>query len=93
MLKRYLFISVVLIVVFVVFNRSWPQCPEDPIDLGVCDTLYVETFDCDHIYNATAGYDSVRVAIYVTHDSNTFYWDGGGRWVQDSISGFVIPLV
>jgi hypothetical protein len=61
--------------------------------LGICDTLYVETFNCDHIYNAAAGYDSVRVAIYVTHDSNTFFWEDQQRWVQDSISGFVIPLV
>jgi hypothetical protein len=61
-------------------------------DLGICDTLYVETFDCDHFYDATGGYDSVRVAIYVTHDSNTFWWSGGSRWVQDSILAFVIPL-
>jgi hypothetical protein len=40
----------------------------------------VETFDCDHNYSATAGYDSVRVAIYVTHDSNTFFWEGGQKW-------------
>ena len=23
------------------FNLSWAQCPEDPNDLGICDTLYV----------------------------------------------------
>ncbi|MCK4385194.1 MAG: hypothetical protein KAW52_02905, partial [candidate division Zixibacteria bacterium] len=41
-------------------------------DLGICDTLYVETFDCDSSYEAELGsFDSVRVAIYVTHDSNT----------------------
>jgi hypothetical protein len=60
--------------------------------LGICDTLYVEIFDCDHQYQASAGYDSVRVAIYVTHDSNTFWWSGGYRWIQDSISAMVIPL-
>ncbi len=69
-----------------------PSCPQDPNDLGICDTLYVETFDCDHSYHATAGYDSVRVAIYVTHDSNTFWWENLGGWVQDSIAAFVIPL-
>ena len=63
-------------------------------DLGICDTLYVETFDCDHTYEAEPGsFDSVRVAIYVTHDSNTFYSEGLGQWVQDSIRAFVIPLV
>ncbi len=65
----------------------------DPNDLGICDTLYVETFDCDHEYEAEPGsFDSVRVAIYVTHDSNTFYWQEQGMWVQDSIAAFVIPL-
>jgi hypothetical protein len=73
-------------------NQSMAQCPEDPGDLGICDTLYVEIFDCDHQYQASAGYDSVRVAIYVTHDSNTFWWSGGNRWVQDSIVAFMVPL-
>jgi hypothetical protein len=82
----------VLAVVPVFYNSSWAVCPQDPIDLGICDTLYVETFDYDYNYNATAGYDSVRVAIYATHDSNTFYWEGGGRWVQDSIRGIMVPL-
>jgi len=79
-------------VVFFCTNQSMAQCPEDPGDLGICDTLYVEIFDCDHQYQASAGYDSVRVAIYVTHDSNTFWWSGGNRWVQDSILAFTIPL-
>jgi PKD repeat protein len=72
-----------------------PPCPGDPNDLGICDTLYVETFDGDHIYDATGGYDSVRVGIYVTHDLNTFFWSyfpPSGKWVQDSIKAFVIPL-
>lgn len=92
-MKRDLLFLAVLIVASVFFaeHNAWAVCPQDPIDLGICDTLYVETFDCDHNYNASAGYDSVRVAIYVTHDSNTFYWDGGQRWVQDSISGIMFP--
>jgi subtilisin family serine protease len=69
-----------------------PYCSQDTIDLGVCDTLNVETFHGDQTYEATGGYDSVRVAIYVTHDSNTFWWQDGNKWVQDSILAFVIPL-
>jgi PKD repeat protein len=69
-----------------------PPCAEESNDLGICDTLYVETFDGDHIYYGTGSYDSVRVAIYVTHDSNTFWYDGWNKWVQDSIMAFVIPL-
>jgi hypothetical protein len=68
-------------------------CPQEPNDLGLCDTIYFETFDRDHEYEAEPGsLDSVRVAIYVTHDSNTFYCESEQGWVQDSIAGFVIPL-
>jgi hypothetical protein len=94
-MKRNLLILAVMVAVVFLFtpHNAGAQCPEDPNDLGECDTLYVETFDCDHEYDAGPGsFDSVRVAIYVTHDSNTFFSDVGGRWVQDSIAGFVIPL-
>jgi hypothetical protein len=92
-MKRVLLLVAGAVVAILFFaDQSWAQCAEQPNDLGICDTLYVETFDCDHLYQATGAYDSVRVAIYVTHDSNTFYWTGGARWVQDSIASFVIPL-
>jgi len=92
MKRNFLPIAMTVISLLVFFNFSWAQCPQDPTDLGTCDTLYVETFDCDHVYDATGSHDSVRVAIYVTHDSNTFWWDGAGYWVQDSITGFHLPL-
>jgi hypothetical protein len=92
-MKRNLLILVVMAAASLFFNnQSWAACAQDPGDLGRCDTIYVETFDCDSIYNATGGYDSVRVAIYVTHDSNTFWWVGGQKWVQDSIAAFIVPL-
>lgn len=93
MKNSFIWLSAAVLVL--AFSDSlWAQCPQDTVDLGICDTLYVETFDCDHIYEATAGYDSVRVAIYVTHDSNTFWWSEGvpPKWVQDSILFFAIPL-
>jgi hypothetical protein len=96
-MKRNLLLLAVVIGAALFFtSRSWATCAEEANDLGICDTLYVETFDCDHLYDTTgAVYDSVRVAIYVTHDSNTFLaWPGTPeeKWVQDSITGFVIPL-
>ena len=94
-MKRDLLLLAVMFVASLFFSaqsRAQFHCDQDTIDLGICDTIYVETFDCDHIYEATAGYDSVRVAVYVTHDSNTFWWEGGQRWNQDSIAGFVVPL-
>jgi hypothetical protein len=93
MMKRFLPCFSAAILSFLLFASSWAQCPEDPNDLGICDTVYVETFDCDNEYEAEPGsFDSVRVAIYVTHDSNTFYSDYHGMYVQDSIEIFVIPL-
>jgi hypothetical protein len=94
-LRRNLVVLAAMIVVVLFFtpHNAGAQCPEDENDLGTCDTLYVETFDCDHEYQAALGsFDSVRVAIYVTHDSNTFLWASQDRWVQDSIAAFVIPL-
>jgi hypothetical protein len=60
----------------------WAQCPEDPNDNGICDSLYVEVYPCDTIFGGIE--KLVRVPIYVTHDvpdPNI-----------DSIAGFVIPL-
>ncbi len=88
-------LNLALILVAVVFlaGQTQAQCPEDAIDLGICDTIYFETFGCDPIYQAEPGsFDSVRVAVLVTHDSNTFWWESGGKWLQDSIAAFVMPL-
>jgi hypothetical protein len=95
-MKRNLLLLAVMVMATLFFtSQSWATCAEQSIDLGICDTLYVETFDCDHLYDTTGIYDSVRVGIYVTHDSNTFFaWPGdpAEKWVQDSIASFVIPL-
>jgi len=94
-MKRHLLVFAMLVVGVLFFtpHDAGAQCPEDPNDLGICDTLYVEVFDCDHQYQADPGsFDSVRVAIYVTHDSNTFWWEPEQKWMQDSIAVFVIPL-
>jgi len=86
-MKRNLLLLAVMVVAALLFTaNSWAQ------DLGKPDSLIVKTFACDHTYEATAGYDSVRVCLWVSHDSNTFYWTGGAKWVQDSINAMVIPL-
>jgi len=92
-LKKMFFCLGELFVLVFTLHLAWAQCPQAPIDLGMCDSLYVEVFDCDHYYDGTAGYDSVRISIYVTHDSNTFWWSGGNRWIQDSIATIVVPLL
>jgi hypothetical protein len=96
-MKRNLLLLAVMLAATLFFtSQSWAQafyCPDQPADYGYCDTVVVETFDCDHIYTKGALYDSVRVAVYVVHDSNTFFWQGGNKWVQDSIRGIAIPLI
>ncbi len=86
------------------YSVSPDTCPEEPNDLGKCDTLYVEPWP----YTDTcfiAGTDTIcinepgeqfpffwYVSLFVTHDSNTFWWEGAEMWAQDSIGAFVIPL-
>ena len=62
-------------------NFGWAQCPEDTTDRGICDTFYVEVFGADSIFHPP--YDSVRVALYITHDLLD--------WI-DSIGTIVVPL-
>jgi hypothetical protein len=96
----------VVIPLLVLFNFSWAQCPEAPMDLGICDTLYVEQWahtdtcfdgDCStpgHKINTpgSAFPCFLYISLFVTHDSSTFYWGAGGKWVQDSLATFVLPL-
>ena len=67
----------------------WAQCPEDYNDLGDCDSLIVYAWDADECYSFPC---TVQFSLFVTHDSNTFWWESEQMWVQDSIAGFVIPL-
>lgn len=100
MKPKILLLAVALILAMGVSGVSWSQCPEDPTDLGICDTLYVEqwarTDTCFAgicINNPGSLYPCfLFVSLFVTHDSNTFWWEGGSRWVQDSINIFAVPL-
>ncbi|MFQ6003083.1 MAG: hypothetical protein ACE5KJ_04990, partial [Candidatus Zixiibacteriota bacterium] len=108
MKRNFLSMAVMMVSLLVLFGLSWSQCPEDPADLGDCDTLHVIPWGtdtcfiacnymgiCDTICINNPGEEFPRflyVPLLVTHDSNTFWWDGAGKWVQDSIANFVIPL-
>ena len=73
-------------------------------DLGFCDTLHVvpwpKTDTCfidgtDTICINDPGEHFpcfLYINLFVTHDSNTFWWEEWKRWVQDSIFGFVVPI-
>ena len=108
-MKPKILLSVVPLVLILVFSGvSWAQCPEEPDDLGFCDTLHVvpwtETDTC-YVVNYPVpdticinepgeGFPCfLFVHLLVTHDSNTFWWEDQSMWIQDSIAAFVIPLL
>ncbi len=88
---KALFLMAVLALVSFVSGTPWAQCPEDPNDLGECDTINVVCWDCA-IDTSEPGPYFVRLLFLVTHDSNTFWWETENKWVQDSIATFVTPL-
>jgi hypothetical protein len=70
------------------YVEAWPHT--DTCFIGCnspeeCDTICInnpgEFFPC-----------FLYVSLFVTHDSNTFYSESQQTWVQDSITGFVVPL-
>jgi hypothetical protein len=77
-------------------------------DLGFCDTLHVvawQKIDTCFIDSGISGCDTIcinnpgehfpcflYVNLFVSHDSNTFWWQKYKKWVQDSLVGFVVPL-
>lgn len=81
MRRSILVFLVVAASVLCISMLSWGQCPEDPNDAGVCDTLYVEPYT----YTGFTSYPAeVEVAIRITHDVPDPEFD--------SLAGFTIPL-
>lgn len=83
---------------------SWAQCPEDPVDLGYCDTLHAFPWswtDTCYLHGSTPHCVNnpgdvfpclAYVSLLITHDSNTFFWENEQKWVQDSLARFIVPL-
>jgi hypothetical protein len=82
-MKRNLFVLAWLILgVALLVGYTWAQCPEDPNDNGLCDTLYIEVWPWDDwVYGFP---EVVRFPIRVTNDIP----DPD----VDSMAGMVIPL-
>jgi hypothetical protein len=89
-MKQYLLFPALLASsILILGGLCWAQCPEEPNDLGFCDTLIAVSWDerdCDSFPCL------VHFSLLVTHDSNTFYWAANDMWVQDSIAAFQVPL-
>jgi hypothetical protein len=82
-MKRNLLLWITIAVSFLTWAApAQAQCPEDPNDHGICDTMYVEVYENDWLFTGQAR--QVRVPIRVTNDIP--------NPVTDSIAGFVIPL-
>jgi hypothetical protein len=80
MRKRLLPFSVA--VIFLGFGvLAQAQCPEDPNDSGICDTLYAVCHDS--VKGGPAPWE-VQVSLLVTHDIVDSF--------IDSIAGFTIPI-
>ncbi|UCB53468.1 MAG: hypothetical protein JSV10_05165, partial [Candidatus Zixiibacteriota bacterium] len=80
-MKRYVLLSLAGIVLFLSAGSVGAQCPEQPNDNGVCDTLYIECYDQ---FNYTPPPWQVRFPMLITNDIPDP--------AIDSISGMVIPL-
>ncbi len=82
MKSNFVVVCIVLGVGFL-FAQSWAVCPEEPVDAGECDTLYVEVHPPD-VQASKDPYYFVRFPIRVTHDIVDP--------AVDSMAGFVIPF-
>ncbi|UCB51542.1 MAG: dockerin type I repeat-containing protein [Candidatus Zixiibacteriota bacterium] len=82
-MKRNLLLWITMVVSFLAWAAAvGAQCPEEPNDHGICDTMYLEVYDCDRLF--TGDSRQVRVPVRVTNDIPDT--------VTDSIAGMVIPL-
>jgi hypothetical protein len=85
MKRNLLLLAVMVTALFGFYSLSAAQCPQDPNDNGICDTIYVEAWCADTVYWGPAPtVQYVHVPILVTHDVPNA--------AIDSIAAFVIPL-
>jgi hypothetical protein len=59
------------------------NCPEDPNDNGICDTLNVEVYPGDQFIKPSESLHLAQFSFYVTHDYNE---------LSDSLAAFTFPL-
>ncbi len=75
----------ILLALLLTATTAWGYCPEDSVDRGNCDTMYIEPWPADvadSVWSHPGPY-FVRVPIYITDDIYASY---------DSILAFTIPL-
>ena len=77
-----LFVTVMALIIPMWAVSAPAQCPEQPNDNGICDTMYVEVYECDWLFIGEP--KRVRVPIRVTSDIP--------NPTIDSIAGMTMPL-
>ncbi len=79
------FLILAVLLVCALGTSAWGYCPQDTLDRGTCDSIYIEPWAPDIADTAweRTGVHIVRVPIYITADIAGAF---------DSISGFCIPL-
>jgi hypothetical protein len=84
-MKRNLLLLAVMILTVYLYSVGLAQCPQDPNDNGLCDTLYMEVWagDANNLIFNPPGPDHALIPLYITNDISG---------VIDSIAGTVIPL-
>jgi hypothetical protein len=104
MKRHFLLVVTMGVALLALFGFSWAQCPEDTVDLGICDTFYVEAWaHTDTCWGGNCGLWKINnpgshfpcflyVNLFVTHDSNRVESPGPYQGVLDSIVGIVVPL-
>jgi hypothetical protein len=83
-MKPNLLVLVGLILgVLLFFCHSRAVCPQDTVDRGICDTMYVEIHPQDLFFDPP-GPDFARFPIFITHDVTDP--------MVDSLAAFIFPL-
>lgn len=83
-MRNYLVFLTIGLLSLGTYGLTWPVCPEQPNDNGICDSLYVEIYSQDRWIEPTPSpYDFVRFPILVTHDVPN---------PVDSIAAFVLAF-
>jgi hypothetical protein len=82
MSRKLLVVTVTVLAILAWSVLAPAQCPGQPNDNGVCDTMYVEVYECDSLFAGES--KRIRVPIFITSDIPNPN--------IDSIAGIVIPL-
>ena len=84
MKRNSIFLTCLMVGIFVICSQSLAECPDSPYDNGLCDSLNAEIFPSDQWIDLTQSLPYfTRISFYVTHDVLN---------PVDSIAAFSFPM-